>query len=142
MHMNDTDDCFAVRQAARHLSQLYERHLSGAGITPTQFSILGALDNRGSLTMLQLARELVMDRTTLVRTLRPLMRSELIADEAGIVEKRRLQLVLTSGGRAKLDEARVYWKVAQDEFERKFGKREAADLRSELFRVTRDVAKV
>lgn len=72
------DDCFAVRQAARRLSQLYERHLSAAGLTPTQFSILGALGARGangvsagalapSLTMAQLARTMVMDRTTLLR---------------------------------------------------------------------------
>ena len=37
------DDCFAVRQAARHISQLYERHLSAVQITPTQFSIVSAL---------------------------------------------------------------------------------------------------
>jgi hypothetical protein len=41
MHSDDlrNDDCFALRQAARHISKLYERHLSEVGITPTQFSI-------------------------------------------------------------------------------------------------------
>ncbi|WP_322012342.1 MarR family winged helix-turn-helix transcriptional regulator [Paraburkholderia sp. J12] len=130
------DDCFAVRQAARHLSQLYERHLSAAGLTPTQFSILGMLGRGPSLTMAELARALVMERTTLVRALRPLLRSGLVAD-AGI--PRRRQLTLTPGGHARLGVAGVYWRAAQDEFERRFGPQRAAWLRRELFRVTRAV---
>lgn len=130
------DDCFAVRQAARHLSQLYERHLSAAGLTPTQFSILGMLGRGSSLTMAELGRALVMERTTLVRALRPLLRGGLIADAAST---RRRQLALTPGGRARLFEAGVHWRAAQDEFERRFGPQRAAWLRRELFRVTRAV---
>ncbi|WP_233873844.1 MarR family winged helix-turn-helix transcriptional regulator [Paraburkholderia adhaesiva] len=128
------DDCFAVRQAARHLSQLYERHLSAAGLTPTQFSILGMLGRGSSLTMAELAAALVMERTTLVRALRPLLRGGLVADAALM---RRRQLALTPGGRARLVEAGAHWRAAQDEFERRFGSQRAAWLRRELFRVTR-----
>ncbi|MGA7817148.1 MarR family winged helix-turn-helix transcriptional regulator, partial [Caballeronia sp.] len=60
------DDCFAIRQAARHISQLYERHLSEVGITPTQFSIVSALDTTPDMTMAELAEAMVMERTTLV----------------------------------------------------------------------------
>ncbi|WP_043203228.1 MarR family winged helix-turn-helix transcriptional regulator [Paraburkholderia acidipaludis] len=142
MHSNPTlrlpehDDCFAVRQAARHLSQLYERHLSAAGLTPTQFSILGALEHRSSLTMAELGRALVMERTTLVRALRPLLRNGLVADAAGT---RRRQLALTPAGRERFGIAGEYWRSAQDEFERRFGPQRAAWLRRELFRVTRAV---
>ncbi|WP_321891599.1 MarR family winged helix-turn-helix transcriptional regulator [Paraburkholderia tropica] len=158
------DDCFAVRQAARHLSQLYERHLSAAGLTPTQFSLLGALGALGatdpadpaqgqpSLTMAQLARTMVMERTTLVRALRPLLRSGLVADLAVAkhsatdgehapqgADCRRRQVALTAAGRARLDEAGVHWRAAQDEFERRFGAQRAAWLRRELLRITRAV---
>ena len=143
------DDCFAVRQAARHLSQLYERHLSAAGLTPTQFSILGALgasqgahvagSGGASLTMAQLARTMVMERTTLLRALRPLLRSALVTDAAGADDCRRRRLALTPAGRARLGEAGVHWRAAQDEFERRFGARRAAWLRRELFRITRAV---
>jgi DNA-binding MarR family transcriptional regulator len=83
MHTNspENDDCFAIRQAARHISQLYERHLSEAEVTPTQFSILTVLRRGAPLTMLELAQVMVMDRTTLVRALRPLLRNGLIAGE-------------------------------------------------------------
>jgi hypothetical protein len=37
------DDCFAVRQAARRISQFYERYLSRANVTPSQYSILALL---------------------------------------------------------------------------------------------------
>lgn len=135
------DDCFAVRQAARHLSQLYERHLSAAGLTPTQFSILGALGRASSQTMLELAGAMVMERTTLVRALRPLLRDGFVTDTSGESCPRRRQLTLTADGRAKLGEAGVHWQAAQDEFERCFGSRRAAWLRRELFRVTRAVSR-
>jgi DNA-binding MarR family transcriptional regulator len=138
----ENDDCFAIRQAARHISQLYERHLSEAELTPTQFSILAALRQGNILTMLELAQVMVMDRTTLVRALRPLLRNGLIADEPDGQGTRRLQLTLTQNGRARLDQAMTHWLAAQDEFERKFGARQAAMLRRELFRLTRDVSKI
>jgi DNA-binding MarR family transcriptional regulator len=135
------DDCFALRQAARYISQLYERHLSEVDVTPTQFSIMAALGRGPSLTMIELAQAMVMDRTTLVRTLSPLLRRGFVADGQSGPGKRRLQLVLTGSGRMKLHEAVVHWRAAQDEFEQKFGLQQAADLRRELFRITRDVSK-
>jgi DNA-binding MarR family transcriptional regulator len=143
MHIQspENDDCFAVRQAARHISQLYERHLSEANLTPTQFSILSTLGRGSSLTMVELAQAMVMDRTTLVRVLGRLLRSGFVANEPDGQDKRRLRLVLTCSGHAKLDEAMARWRAAQDEFERKFGPQQAAYLRRELFRVTRDVSK-
>src|SRR5260221_12183835 len=103
----ESDDCFAIRQGARRVSQLYERHLSEVHITPTQFSILGALKSDSSLTMVELARAMMMDRTTLVRALGPLLRSGFVASEPDGQNERRLRLVLTISGRAKLDEAMV-----------------------------------
>lgn len=136
----DIDDCFAVRQAARHISKLYERHLSEAGITPTQFSILSTLAHSPSLTMVELADAMVMDRTTLVRALRPLLRDEFVDGSSQEHCKGRLQVTLTQRGRAKLDEAIAHWRAAQEGFERSFGQQQAASLRSELFRITRDVS--
>jgi DNA-binding MarR family transcriptional regulator len=137
----ETDDCFAIRQAARHISKLYERHLSEVGITPTQFSILNTLGGHPKLTMVQLANAMVMDRTTLVRALKPLMRDGFIAAPAEEQHKRRLRLILTKIGRRKLDESVAHWRTAQASFEQAFGQQRAAKLRSELFRITREVSK-
>ncbi|OAJ54977.1 MarR family transcriptional regulator [Paraburkholderia ginsengiterrae] len=142
MHSDDlhSDDCFALRQASRHISKLYERHLSEAGITSTQFSILRTLGRRSSLTMAELAKAMVMDRTTLVRALQPLFRRGFVAVPAQGQGNRRLHVELTSSGLTKLDEAAAHWAAAQASFERSFGPQQAAHLRSELFRMTSEVS--
>lgn len=140
MHSHELldDDCFALRQASRHISKLYERYLSEVGITPTQFSILRTLGHCPNLTMAELAKAMVMDRTTLVRALKPLLQRGLAVAPAEGDSNRRLRLVLTKRGMAKLDEAAAHWATAQASFERSFGKHQAAHLRSELFRMTSD----
>ena len=142
MHSNDlqNDDCFALRQASRHISNLYERHLSEAGITPTQFSILRTLRRCPGFTMATLAKAMVMDRTTLVRALKPLLQRGLVVAPSEGQSHRRLRIVLTRGGLRKLDEAAVHWATAQARFERSFGKQQATHLRSELFRITGNVS--
>jgi DNA-binding MarR family transcriptional regulator len=134
------DDCFALRQASRHISKLYERHLSEAGITPTQFSILRTLGCCPSLTMANLAKAMVMDRTTLVRALKPLLQRGLVVAPSEGQSHHRLRVVLTRRGLTKLDEAAAHWATAQARFERSFGKQQAAYLRNGLFRMTGDVS--
>ncbi len=90
---------------------------------------------------MELAQAMVMDRTTLVRILQPLLRDGFVADGQDRRVRQRLQLVLTSGGHMKLHEAMAHWTAAQDEFERKFGSQQSASLRHELLRVTREASK-
>src|SRR5471032_2823711 len=117
------DDCFAVRQAARHISQLYERHLSAVQITPTQFSIVSALARMPDMTMAELAQTMVMERTTLVRVLQPLLRSNLVLAKLGGPCQRRLQLTLTEGGRNKLADALRHWRQHKKNSRRSSGAR-------------------
>ncbi|KAA1003823.1 MarR family transcriptional regulator [Paraburkholderia panacisoli] len=142
MHSNNrqSDYCFALRQASRHISKLYERHFSEAGITPTQFSILRMLGGGSGLTMAELAKAMVMDRTTLVRALQPLFRRGFVAVSSEGQSNRRLRVVLTSPGWTKLDDAAAHWAAAQASFERSFGPQQAAHLQSELFRMTSAVS--
>ncbi|RQS14629.1 MarR family transcriptional regulator [Burkholderia sp. Bp9002] len=134
------DDCFALRQASRHISKLYEHYLSAVDITPTQFSILSMLTASAGLTMSELAKAMVMDRTTLVRALKPLLRRGLVVTDTETKHRRQLQVVLTARGLQKLDEATVHWAAAQASFEHEFGALQAAHLRRELFRMTHDTS--
>jgi hypothetical protein len=63
----DLCNCFAARQAARHITRLYEKHLAEADVTSAQFSILVVLDEKRRASMSEMADALVMDRTTLLR---------------------------------------------------------------------------
>ena len=89
--------------------------------------------------MAELAREMVMDRTTLVRALQPMLRRGLVTAPAEEHGNGRLRLILTASGAAKLEQAAVHWAAAQASFERSFGQQQAAHLRDELFRMTSDV---
>ena len=73
-------NCLAIRQAARHVTQFYDQCLAPTGLRATQFAVLSRLHRLGPMTINALARELVMDRTTLGRNILPLEREGLVED--------------------------------------------------------------
>jgi DNA-binding MarR family transcriptional regulator len=129
-------NCLAVRQAARHITQFYDELLAPAGLRTTQFSILAKLRRVGPITINALARDLVMDRTTLGRNILPLEREGLIATRPGTTDRRSKELHLTDEGEARLRAAIGAWRAAQTEFETRFGAPRAAELRALLRAVT------
>ncbi len=131
-------NCFAVRQAARHVTKLYERHLADAQLTSAQFSILGALAEGQPMTMADLASILVMDRTTLLRAMKPLQREDLLKSTSSPADPRQLVFSLSPAGLRKLKEALPLWNKAQQEFEAEVGEREAARLRRSLLSLAKN----
>ncbi len=127
-------NCLAVRQAARQITQIYERHLAPDGVTVTQYSILAKLARLGPMSIGELASLMIMDRTTLTRGLSPLERDGFInVGEGADGRTRRVELTVT--GKAKQRAASASWRNAQDEFEAQFGRASAAELRSTMHRV-------
>ena len=127
--------CLAVRQAARHVTQLYDQCLAESGLRATQFSILARLQRNGPMSINALAKEMVMDRTTLGRNILPLQRDGLIVVERGTTDRRSRQMRLTDAGSARLRRALAGWARAQARFDRSFGARRAAGLRDLLRKV-------
>ncbi len=128
--------CLAVRQAARHISQFYDRHLAPVGLKTTQFSILAKLKSRGPLTINSLANIMGMDRTTLGRNILPLERDGLVAAVQETSDRRRKTMALTEAGLKRFDEAWVCWSRAQQGFDAAFGLKEDAELRALMRLVT------
>src|ERR1700757_5352032 len=106
-------NCFAVRQAARHVTRLYERHLADAELTSAQFSILGTLHESGPMTMVDLAQVLGMDRTTRVRAMKPLQREDFLKTTSSPQDPRQLIFSLAPAGERKLKQALPLWNKAQ-----------------------------
>jgi DNA-binding MarR family transcriptional regulator len=129
-------NCLAIRQAARHVTQFYDHFLAPVGLRTTQFSILARLRRLGPMTINELAREMVMDRTTLGRNILPLERDGLIAVEQGSEDRRRKELRLTDAGAARLRAAIKKWALAQTRFEESFGTTRTTELRALLRAVT------
>ena len=128
----DTCNCLALRKAARHVSQLYDRCLAPAGLRVTQFAILARLHRLGPRTVGELAAELVTDRTTMGRNLRPLGREGLVAVGTDPRDRRRRALSITAAGAERLHAAQGGWAEAQARFERAYGGPEASELRRVL----------
>lgn len=121
--------CLASRRSARYLTRLYERHLAPSGMTSSQFSILALLAHTPNMTVADLADAMEMERTTLVRTIKPMKEAGWIKEGA---EKlgRAVVLVITRAGHQQHRRGQPFWQAAQAAFEREVGRQAAAQLRS------------
>ena len=134
-------NCLAIRQAARHVSQFYDQCMAQTGLRTSQFSILARLRRIGPMTINVLARDLVMDRTTLGRNIRPLDREGLIEITPGSSDRRSKELHLTEAGADRLRAGLARWAEAQARFEAVFGAERASELRRLMHEVaTSDLA--
>src|SRR5580704_364869 len=125
-------NCFAVRSAARHVTQFYDQFLAPVGLRTTQFSVLVRLKRMGPLTINTLANEMAMDRTTLGRNILPLERDGLIRIAPAAADRRAKELHLTKTGAQRFHAGRKGWAAAQAHFESTYGARRAAELRGLL----------
>jgi DNA-binding MarR family transcriptional regulator len=133
----DECNCFALRQAARYVTQIYERHMGEVGLTAAQYTIMAKLArSTAPATMVEMAEAMVMERTTLVRALKPLQRDGLVVSEASEHDGRTYLFSLSESGKRTFAQAVVAWRNAQAEFEGKFGHTRAKALRKELFGMT------
>ncbi|WP_210318494.1 MarR family winged helix-turn-helix transcriptional regulator [Aureimonas endophytica] len=104
--------CTSLRKASRALTRLYDEQLAAHGMTTTQFAILRHLARDGELGLSRLAERLVMDRTSLYRTLAPIERAGWVRIETA--DRRSKAARLTDAGAAALHAAEGSWAAAQD----------------------------
>jgi DNA-binding MarR family transcriptional regulator len=106
--------CANLRKAARAVTQVFDEALAPSGLRATQFTLLVTNRLMGESTINELAERMVMDRTTLSRNLKPLVRNGLLEVRSG--EDGRTRLVrLTPAGEQALEEAYPLWQQAQQE---------------------------
>lgn len=122
----------ALRKAMRRVSLLYDVILAPCGLRSTQRSILIHISRAGQPSMGDLATSLVMDRSALAHTLKPLERDGLIKIAVDPRDKRSRVVMLTNAGKNRLKEATTMWQEAQRRFEVVFGVRNAQALRRTL----------
>jgi DNA-binding MarR family transcriptional regulator len=136
MKLEGPDLCYslAARRSARYLTRLYDRHIASTGLASSQFSILSMLECYPGISVAELARTMVMERTTLVRALKPLQEAGWVQSESA-GPGRALRLSATRAGLRKVAEALPAWQAAQAEFEATFGQARAARLRDDILDV-------
>jgi DNA-binding MarR family transcriptional regulator len=104
--------CFNLRWASRAFSQFFVSELNQHGLLPTQTPVLAALAEMPEVDMAKLSGWLGMDRTTLLRNLRPLERDGLVK-ASGKGPGSKVSLSLTSKGRKVLMKFVPDWRKAQ-----------------------------
>lgn len=119
--------CGRLRRLTRRITGVYDRALAPCGLRVTQFSLLSKLLPRHACTFSALADAMDMERTTLLRNLRPLVEAGWIRAEARANSRRR-EVRLTPAGRAKWSEAKPLWRMAQNAVNSALGDSEVARL--------------
>lgn len=104
--------CLALRRAARTLTRFYDRAFRAHRLRATQFPILVAAYKHGTAPLAEVAERLGMDRTTLLRNVRPLARRRLVEVSLG-ADSKRTEIRATSAGRALVVRLYPEWKKAQ-----------------------------
>lgn len=103
---------FNLRWVNRAITQYFANALAHHGLLPTQTPILAAVAARPGAGMADLSDWLGMDRTTLLRNLRPLERDGFITS-SGRGSGGKVSLELTAKGRAKLQKFLPDWRKTQ-----------------------------
>ena len=129
--MLNTCACLNLRKASRAVTQVFDGSLKPSGVRSTQLPVLVTLALAGSTTITHLAEELVMDRTSLARLLRPLESAGLIEIAPG-EDRRTRQLSLTIRGREAVADAIPLWERAQAHVVDRLGQRRWRELRENL----------
>ena len=133
LNMMTTENCvcFNLRWVTRAVTKFFDAEMRRHGIRPTQGSMLAALKSKGSWNMAELSDWLGMERTTLVRNLRPLQRDGLVQAVGG-GHGRRVELAITTKGRKQIEKLTPAWKSAQSAAVKTLGEKRWSAILSDL----------
>ena len=106
--------CLKMRMASRIATQFYDKKLKPIKIKITQFTILSIIASNNNKTISSLSSELLMDRTTLTRSLDILIKQKLIKNIKSKDARERI-VELTTQGYVILEQAIPLWKEAEEE---------------------------
>ena len=123
--------CFNVRRAARVITQFFDAEVRRHGMRPTQAPILRALQAKSGWSMAELSEWLGMERTTLLRNLRPLQRDGLVRAKRG-GRGGHVEVEITAKGRAALAKTLPAWRSAQDKVVAFLGKERWSEIINDL----------
>ena len=123
--------CFNLRWVTRKVTQFFDAEMRRHGIRPTQGTILTSLNAKESWNMAELSDWLGLERTTLVRNLRPLQRDGLVKAVGG-GRGNRVELAITTKGRKQIQKLAPAWKSAQSAAVKTLGKKRWSAILSDL----------
>ncbi len=130
--------CFNMRKAARVVTQIYDEAMRPLGFRSTQLAILLTIQKMQPVTVSDLAQEILTDRTTLTRNLKPLEKKTLLKIAFGSDRRERV-VQLTHKGEHLLNQSIPLWKKAQEKISKTVGKTRLQHLLKDLSAVLNDI---
>jgi DNA-binding MarR family transcriptional regulator len=131
--------CTTLRKAARAVTRFYDAAIERAGMTTTQFAVLRAAERAGTVTMSRVADDLVMDRTSLYRTVAPMLREGWLRCVPSDDDARAKCVVITPLGRSRIACAAKEWDAAQARVVAHIGRRRWGRLSASLLEIAEQV---
>jgi DNA-binding MarR family transcriptional regulator len=122
------------RRTARAVTRMYDTAMQDSGVRSTQFAILVGIAKIQPVSMGKLADVLVIDRTTLTRSLRLLKKQGLVTISGRTAMRQRL-LELTPEGEIALERSLPLWRAVHAQFVSEVGSDYWLNLRGELERL-------
>jgi DNA-binding MarR family transcriptional regulator len=124
--------CNALRRTTRTLTHFYDAGLAPAGLTTPQFGLLRTIEALGPASISTIARRLMLDRTTLGRNLRPMIKAAFVVLVADERDARERQVVLTEMGRLTIRRAAPLWIDTQRRLAARVGREKLDQLHALL----------
>lgn len=115
---------------------MYDAIFAEIGINSGQYMILATISASKELSVHELARAMAMDRTTMGKNIKPMVRDGLVRVTASKTDRRRRHIELTTKGLALLDRAIPLWKKAHSLFRDRHGAAFSKRLRGMLDEVS------
>ena len=139
--------CLRIRRATRQITQLYDRILTGAGLTANQFVLLAYLTGaelagESGISIGNLAERVGADPTTLNRNLKPLEGKGLVRDARGGMDARMRMVTVTQKGKLALQKALPLWRQARKHVEKAIGSHELDSLNGLLDLAATEVSRL
>jgi len=136
LDLSGTGSCaaFNFRRTARAVTRLYDLGLESSGLRATQFAILTAIAKFQPASISRIGEILVLDQTTLTRSLRLLQKQRYLEISPRSVRRQRF-LTLTDSGVKALAIAVPLWRKVQEKFLAEMGGDTWPRLRNELERL-------
>lgn len=136
LDLHGTGYCASLnfRRTARAVTKLYDLAFQGTGIRSTQFTILIAVAKVQPVSISALGEILLIDSTTLTRSLAKLQQQGLLTISKR-AERRQRFVSLTEVGVKSLEASLPGWRAAQERFVKAVGSEFWLGFRSELERL-------
>ena len=119
--------CTQLRKLSRETTSLYSQYLKPSGLTITQYGLLACISQKEAMAPSELGMRMGMDRTTVVRNLKPLSKQGYIREV--VVSGSRLRPVaVTPKGFGAMETVYPLWQLAQTEMARLLGASQFEEL--------------